>query len=84
MLALRTGHYRDAFRQSQILSKRLDEQWFHMQLDTMGLEDVQSKLFQPAKAATPLMSEATVFYLRLKGEGKGLAFNRAAQRNALI
>ena len=33
VLALKTRHYRDALRQSQILSKRLDDQWFHMQLD---------------------------------------------------
>ena len=36
VLALKTRHYRDALRQSQILSKRLDDQWFHMQLDAMG------------------------------------------------
>lgn len=84
VLALKTRHYRDALRQSQILSKRLDDQWFHMQLDAMGLDNVQSKLFQPAKAAAPLMSEATVFYLRLKGDGKDLVFTRAAQRNANI
>ncbi|MDB0016575.1 tyrosine-type recombinase/integrase [Alphaproteobacteria bacterium] len=84
VLALKTRHYRDALRQSQILSKRLDDQWFHMQLDAMGLDNVQSKLFQPAKAAAPLMSEATAFYLRLKGDGKDLVFTRAAQRNANI
>ena len=84
VLALKTRHYRDALRQSQILSKRLDDQWFHMQLDAMGLDNVQSKLFQPAKAAAPLMSEATVFYLRLKGDGKDLVFTRAAQRNANV
>ena len=82
VLALKTRHYRDALRQSQILSKRLDDQWFHMQLDAMGLDNMQAKLFQPAKAAAPLMSEATAFYLRLKGDGKDLVFTRAAQRNA--
>ena len=61
VLALKTRHYRDALRQSQILSKRLDDQWFHMQLDAMGLDNVQAKLFQPAIAVAPLMSEATVF-----------------------
>ena len=84
VLALKTRHYRDALRQSQILSKRLDDQWFHMQLDAMGLGDVKAKVFQPAKAAAPLMSEATVFYLRLKGDGKDLVFTRAAQRNANV
>ena len=84
VLALKTRHYRDALRQSQILSKRLDDQWFHMQLDAMGLDDVQAKVFQPAKAAAPLMSEATVFYLRLKGDGKDIVFTRAAQRNANV
>ena len=84
VLALKTRHYRDAFRQSQILSKRLDDQWFHMQLDAMGLGDVKAKVFQPAKAAAPLMSEATVFYLRLKGDGKDIVFVRAAQRNANV
>ena len=84
VLALKTRHYRDALRQSQILSKRLDDQWFHMQLDAMGLDNVQAKVFQPAKGAGPLMSEATAFYLRLKGDGKDLVFTRAAQRNANI
>jgi integrase len=84
VLALKTRHFRDAFRQSQILSKRLDDQWFHMQLDAMGLDDVQAKVFQPAKAAAPLMSEATVFYLRLKGDGKDIVFVRAVQRNANV
>jgi integrase len=52
-----------------------------MQLDAMGLDNVQSKLFQPVKPSAPLMSEATSFYLRLKGEGKDKVFIRAAQRN---
>ena len=84
VLALKTRHYRDAIRQSQILSKLLDDQWFQMQLDAMGLDNVQAKVFQPAKGAAPLMSEATAFYLRLKGDGKDLVFTRAAQRNANV
>jgi integrase/uncharacterized protein YcgL (UPF0745 family) len=84
VLDLKTRHYRDALRQSQILSKRLDDQWFHMQLDAMGLDNVQAKVFQPAKATAPLMSEATVFYLKMKGDGKDLVFTRAAQRNANV
>ena len=82
VVALKTRQFRDALRQSQIISKRLDDQWFHMQLDAMGLDNVQSKLFQPVKSSAPLMSEATSFYLRLKGEGKDKVFIRAAQRNA--
>ena len=82
VVALKTRQFRDALRQSQIISKRLDDQWFHMQLDAMGLDNVQSKLFQPVKPSAPLMSEATSFYLRLKGEGKDKVFVRAAQRNA--
>ncbi|MEJ6673525.1 MAG: tyrosine-type recombinase/integrase [Alphaproteobacteria bacterium] len=82
VLALKTRHYRDALRQSQILSKRLDNQWFHMQLDAMGLDNVQAKIFQPVKGDAPLMSEATAFYLRLKADGKDIVFTRAAQRNA--
>ena len=84
VLALKTRHYRDALRQSQILSKRLDDQWFHLQLDAMRLDNVQAKVFQTAKAAETLMSEATAFYLRLKGDGKDLVFTRAAQRNANV
>ena len=82
VVALKTRQFRDALRQSQIISKRLDDQWFHMQLDAMGLDNVQSKLFRPVKPSAPLMSEATSFYLRLKGDGKDKAFIRAAQRNA--
>ena len=84
VLALKTRHFRDALRQSQILSKRLDDQWFQMQLDAMGLDNVQARVFQPAKGAAPLMSEATAFYLRLKGDGKDIVFTRAAQRNANV
>ena len=82
VLALKTKQYRDALRQSQIISKRLDDQWFNMQLDAMGLDNVQAKLFQPVTPPAPLMSEATAFYLRLKGDGKDKVFVRAAQRNA--
>ncbi len=82
VLALKTKQYRDALRQSQIISKRLDDQWFHMQLDAIGLDNVQSKLFQSVKPLAPLMSEATSFYLRLKGGGKDKVFVRSAQRNA--
>ena len=82
VVALKTRQFRDALRQSQIISKRLDDQWLHMQLDVMGLDNVQSKLFQPVKPSAPLMSEATSFYLRLKGDGKDKVFVRAAQRNA--
>ncbi len=82
VVALKTRQFRDALRQSQIISKRLDDQWFHMQLDAMGLDNVQSKLFQPMKPSAPLMSEATAFYLRLKGDCKDKVFIRGAQRNA--
>ena len=82
VVALKTRQFRDALRQSQIISKRLDDQWFHMQLDAMGLDNVQSKLFQSVKPSAPLMSESTSFYLRLKGEDKDKVFVRAAQRNA--
>ena len=82
VVALKTRQFRDALRQSQIISKRLDDQWFHMQLDAMGLDNVQSKLFQPVKPSAPLISEATSFYLRLKGEVKDKVFIRAAQRNS--
>ena len=64
VLALKTKQYRDALRQSQIISKRLDDQWFHMQLDAIGLDNIQSKLFQSVKPSAPLMSEATSFYYR--------------------
>ena len=84
VVALKTRQFRDALRQSQIISKRLDDQWFHMQLDAMGLDNVQAKIFHPIKATAPLMSEATAFYLRLKGDGKDLVFTRAAQRNANV
>ncbi|MDC1117606.1 hypothetical protein OAT77_01325 [Alphaproteobacteria bacterium] len=63
VLALKTRHYRDALRQSQILSKRLDDQWFHLQLDAMRLDNMQTKVFQPTKTTAPLMSEAKVFYM---------------------
>ena len=74
VVALKTRRFRDALRQSQIISKRLNGQWFHMQLDAMGLDNVQGKSFQPIKPSAPLMSEATAFYLRLKGDGKNKVF----------
>ena len=52
VLALKTKQFRDAKRQSQILAKRMDDQWLQMQLDAMGLDNVQAKIFQPAKATT--------------------------------
>ena len=65
VLALRTRQYRDALRQSQIISKRLDDQWFQMHLDVMGLDNMEAKLFQSVKPSAPLMSEATAFCLLL-------------------
>ena len=56
VVALKTKHFRDALRQSQILTKRLDDQWFHMQLDAMGLDNVQGKIFHRVKQDAPLMS----------------------------
>lgn len=50
VLALKAKQFRDAERQSHILAKRMDDQWFQMQLDAMGLDNVQAKIFQPAKA----------------------------------
>ena len=84
VLALKTRRYRDAVRQSQILAKRLDDQWFHMQLDAMGLDNLQpfSGVSGLTKCTAPLMSEATDLYLRLKSNGKDEVFSRTAQRNA--
>ena len=81
-IALNTRHFLDALRQSQILTKRLDDQWFHMQLDAMGLDNVQTRIFQPLKPNAPLMSEAAAFYLRLEGDRKDKVFVRAAERNS--
>ena len=36
-----------------------------MQLDVMGLDNMEAKLFQSVKPSAPLMSEATAFYLLL-------------------
>ncbi|MDA8798254.1 tyrosine-type recombinase/integrase [Alphaproteobacteria bacterium] len=58
--------------------------YFSRRVPKALLDNVQAKLFQPAIAAAPLMSEATAFYLRLKGDGKDLVFTRAAQRNANV
>ena len=74
VVALKTKHFRDALRQSHILTKRLDDQWFHMQLDAMGLDNVQTRIFQPVKPNAPLMSEAAAFYVRLKGDRKDKVF----------
>ena len=84
VLALKTRRFRDAVRQSQILTKRLDDQWFHMQLDVMGLDNLQpfSGVSGLTKCTAPLMSEATDLYLRLKSNGKDEVFSRTAQRNA--
>jgi len=82
VIALKTKKSREALRQSQIISKRLEDQWFHMQLDAVGLDSLPDKLFQPVKPSGPLMSEATALFLRLKSDGKEKEFTRAAQRNA--
>ena len=37
VVALKTRQSRDALRQSQMITKRLDDQWFYMQLDAMGV-----------------------------------------------
>ena len=53
-----------------------------MQLDAMGLDNVQTRIFQPVKPNAPLMSEAAAFYVRLEGDRKDKVFARAAERNS--
>ena len=52
-----------------------------MQLDAVGLDNVDAKLFQPVTPSAPQMSEATSFYLRLKGNGKDKVFIRTRSGN---
>jgi hypothetical protein len=86
LFALKTMQYRDASRQSQILFKRLDNQWFHIQLDAMGLDNVQANAFQLAKAAAPLMSKRGVYQRRgrvLKLGGKYLVTHRCPKKTVM-
>ena len=55
-----------------------------MQLDAMGLDNVQTKKFQPVKPTALLMSEAATFYVRLKRDRKDKVFVRSAARNSVI
>ena len=44
-----------------------------MQLDVMGLDNMEAKLFQSVKPSAPLMSEATAFYLLLIDDEKTMS-----------
>ena len=83
VIALRTRHFRKALAQSQMLAKRLDDQWFELRLTQLGLgssarhlEDINGK--QPEG---PRFSEAVEFYLQLKAHDKDEVFTRTAKRN---
>ena len=75
VVALKTRHFSDALRQSQILTKHLDDEWFHMQLDAMGLDNVQARIFQPVKQPNaPLVGAALWASRRLIEHDSSYAF----------
>ncbi len=78
VLALNTRSRAKALKHAQVICQRLDERWFPMRRDAMGLHNVFAN--DVRTLPSPKLSEATQLYLQLKGKGKAKTFQQAAIR----
>ena len=81
VVSLKTKSRRKAIASAIVLSEKLESFWNGMKLEEI-ISQHSMTLESPAQQAAPItLSEALDLYLRLKGKGKGEAFERTARRN---
>lgn len=81
VVSLKTKSRRKAIASAIVLSEKLESFWNGMKLEEI-ISQHSVTLERPTRqAASITLSEALDLYLRLKGRGKGEAFERAARRN---
>ena len=81
VVSLKTKSRRKAIASAIVLSEKLESFWNGMKLEEI-ISQHSMILERPTRhAASITLSEALELYLRLKGRGKGEAFERTARRN---
>lgn len=81
VVSLKTKSRRKAIASAIVLSEKLESFWNGMKLEEI-ISQHSMTLERPTSGETSIsLSEALDLYLRLKGNGKGEAFERTARRN---
>ena len=81
VVSLKTKSRRKAITSAIVLSERLESFWNGMKLEEI-ISQHSMTLERPTDGGASItLSEALDLYLRLKGRGKGEAFERTARRN---
>ena len=81
VVSLKTKSRRKAIASAIVLSEKLESFWNGMKLEEIISQHSMTLECPAQKAASITLSEALDLYLRLKGRGKGEAFERTARRN---
>ncbi|MDC0999349.1 tyrosine-type recombinase/integrase [Alphaproteobacteria bacterium] len=81
--SLRTGSFVSANRLSRSITQKLDDYWLGIRLQKIDIPKIAIiNASEPIPENGPPLSQATQFYLNLKGTGKSKTFKQAAIRNS--
>ena len=81
--SLRTGSFVSANRLSKSITQKLDDYWLGIRLQKIDIPKIAIiNTSEPVPENGPPLSQATQFYLNLKGTGKSKTFKQAAIRNS--
>ncbi|MDC1427110.1 tyrosine-type recombinase/integrase [Rhodospirillaceae bacterium] len=81
--SLRTGSFVSANRLSRSITQKLDDYWLGIRLQKIDIPKIAIiNASEPIPENGPALSQATQFYLNLKGTGKSKTFKQAAIRNS--
>ena len=80
MFALNTKILAKTVKYAQVICQRLDERWYPMRLNTMGLINVLTNDVSPSDALK--LTAALQDYLQKKNIGKPKTFHQAVMRGA--
>ena len=81
--SLRTGSFVSATRLSKSITQKLDDYWLGIRLQKIDIPKIAIiNTSEPVPENGPPLSQATQFYLNLKGTGKSKTFKQAAIRNS--
>ena len=79
--SLRTGSFVSANRLSRSITQKLDDYWLGIRLQKIDIPKIAIiNTSEPVPENGPPLSQATQFYLNLKGTGKSKTFKQAAIR----
>ena len=81
--SLRTGSFVSANRLSRSITQKLDDYWLGIRLQKIDIPKIAIiNASETIPENGPALSQATQFYLNLKGTGKSKTFKQAAIRNS--